>query len=608
MRGVRGIQFRGCKFQNMRDNNEFANENFYGFGILASESGFSVTDYCTAPVPPSPPVNCAPDFTISSSFKNLFVGIRAGDTEINGVLPYSFLVINTLFEGNWTGAQSIAGSRAFITRNSFKLGKIPPSFTTEQSREIRGIDLYDTHKSFVVQDNNFYRDPAISQEVVDDNWPLTGIKASSLGEFSNIIRKNYFNDLRTGNQSVGANATADGVLGLVYLCNENSGNDYFDFNIEDGSRIKKNQGLNDINGNVTATAGNYFSHTGPDGSDSDFKYKKNGIGYKINYQHGITSSEIPQFYDPNQLDLSSVNQPRSCESIFCDPPCRTESEIMALRQQIVRDAFSSDSLNILLLAGGADQRTTDLRSKARSFLIYRIQTNVAEVTTHLAYAEGADNAVFRDMMAKSNCYDADLALANDYLGSNETGNYSTIINGIGAKYQLSGVALDEFNEYRTVTDMMAQHYSNGGNKYNLGTLQVDWLKDMAENGFYFRTRGMARRILQLYGYNYPLDYRSNPEERSNNYILNSGPELFSIFPNPADQQIRVHIETGKTSGEFAHIRFIRPDGVTHEEKYAALTQSGDFIFATQSLAAGIYFVQVRLESGKVQTKRISIIH
>ncbi len=225
LKGVRGIAFRGCKFQNLRNTNEFVLETFYGFGIVATEAGFTVSDFCTGPITTFPPPPCAPQFTVSSWFKNFFVGITAGNTDIGGAKPYSFQVDKTLFEGNWRGIQSTAGSRAVITRNTFRLGKVPPNASPIQS--IVGLILNDTHTSFTVEENNFSRDPAISQDVADF-WGLTGIESVSIGEFSNQIRKNYFNNLKIGNRSVGANATPTGFLGLLYLCNENSSNDQFD--------------------------------------------------------------------------------------------------------------------------------------------------------------------------------------------------------------------------------------------------------------------------------------------------------------------------------------------------------------------------------------------
>ena len=119
---------------------------------------------------------------------------------------------------------------------------------------------------------------------------------------------------------------------------------------------------------------------------------------------------------------------------------------------------------------------------------------------------------------------------------------------------------------------------------------------------------MARRILRIYGYYYPVDYGTKSKERSVLYPKSMVPDLFSVFPNPAGQQIQVHIETGTLMEESVGVRLIRPDGAIQEEKRIKISGSGDFIFNIQPLPSGIYLIQVRLDSGKVQTKRVAVIH
>jgi Secretion system C-terminal sorting domain len=182
------------------------------------------------------------------------------------------------------------------------------------------------------------------------------------------------------------------------------------------------------------------------------------------------------------------------------------------------------------------------------------------------------------------------------------------MNSLNTKYQLTGEASEEFAAYRSITDMMAQHYANGGNKYSLSSLQVEWLQDMADNSPYFRSRGMARRILRLYGYYYPVDYGTNSEERKTLPVTRAVPELFRVYPNPASQQITVHVEMGSIRNKRVLIRLLRTEGTIWEEKRGTVAGSGDFLFDVQTLPSGIYFLQLSMKSGEVQTKRISIVH
>jgi hypothetical protein len=105
-----------------------------------------------------------------------------------------------------------------------------------------------------------------------------------------------------------------------------------------------------------------------------------------------------------------------------------------------------------------------------------------------------------------------------------------------------------------------------------------------------------------------VDYRVNSEERSTNPVERAKPNLFNAYPNPANHQVVVHIETGKVNNETVLIHILRSDGTLWQEKRGTVAGRGDFVFDVQSLPQGVYLLQVRLESGEVETKRIAIVH
>ena len=435
---------------------------------------------------------------------------------------------------------------------------------------------------------------------------LYGIQAIGLGGTENIIRKNYFTGLTIGNMARGGNA-AGSASGLLYLCNENDNPVFlpditvFDFIVENNSTIKQVQGLPGPDVGQYLPAGNHFSHAGPLNSESDFR-----TSFDIQYWHGDPSVEKPIYYDNARISLVLEDLPRSCESIFCDPPCREQHEIDAFQQRIATDALSRDSILALLALGGTDQALIQAREQLRDYLNHRIHTAAAEVAIHIAHTEG-DNAVFRDVLSKARAYDADLELANDYLGSNETAHYYALMNTVPAKYQLTGEALDEFNAYRAVTDMLAQHYANGGSKYDLGHAQIEWLEGEADGSPYHRARSMARRILRIYGYLYPVDM---PEEEEDRSTATTRPApltpLFRLFPNPANQSVTVSLSGGAAQGESATINIWSPSGILVAERLLATGSSSTF--DVRSLSPGIYLVQVIFNTGKLQTQRVMITH
>ncbi len=608
IKGVRGLIFEGCSFLNNRSTHPFSSfpaESFLGRGIMATESDFVVTDYCGALQPY--PGNCPQAAITGSTFKNLQTGIWASHTNVGGILPYAYLIRKTHFEGCFTGIRSTAGSRGTIILNTFQLGNIPPDIVTEA--KISGLVLESSHTSFTVQENRFFRDAACPQDVLDYG-ELNGIQALYLGEMENLIRKNFFTDMKIGNRAIGHNATPSGANGLLYLCNENDNPVFspnipvFDFMVENSpiqGRIKTIQALPQLP--TMRPAGNHFSHAGPIGGESDFRTR-----FNIQYWHGLPTVETPIYYASTHVSLVLEDQPRSCESIFCDPPCRESHEIDAFRLQIATDALRRDSLSALLALGGTDPTLTQAREQLRDYLNHRIHTAAAEVAIHIAHTEG-DNAVFRDVLNKARAYDADLELANDYIGSGETTNYHTLLNTVPSKYQLSGEALDEFISYRAVTDMLAQHYANGGSKYDLGQAQIEWLEGEADGSPHHRARSMARRILRIYGYLYPVDMPEEEEERSTATMRptsHTPSSLFSVSPNPANQSVTVSLSGGAAQSESATINIWSPNGTLVDERQ--LATGGSCTFDVKSLSPGIYLIQVIFESGKVQTQRVLIMH
>jgi hypothetical protein len=542
-----------------------------------------------------------------SRFKNLYVGILAGDTDINGVLPYSFMVRKAIFEGCWTGIRSTAGSRAVIVQNDFKLGFLPPNISTEVS--VQGLLLDDTHTAFTIEENTFVRDPNATQDVIE-HGDITGILAISTGEMNKQIRKNYFTDLKVGNLAKGDNANPLGTTGLLYLCNENIGNDQADFRVDNmtSGKIRSIQALPVLNTSTLGPAGNLFSHTVPlnPNEPTDFRSQ-----FDVFYYYSILSpQEEPIFVDPNHFYKTPLDLPRSCASSFCKPPCKSDGEIAAIKGKIEAAKSRYDSIQWLLQTGNADSATIKSSERVLSQALYEVHTLTAEVTTHIAFSYG-ENAEYRALMAAVDAYDTDLSLANDYVGSGDTTAYKALMDEMVAKHQLAGARLDEFNAYRTITESMAKHSAQGGTKYTLDSLQVAWLKGIADNSPHVRAKGLAQRILRLYGYYYPAAAGKGEDIKERSTVppvaVKAQPEFFSLYPNPSHDVLNVHIEAGAESAA-VWLRLINAKGEVVQEKQGDLHVSGDFVFSTQTLPAGIYWVRATLDSGKTGSKKVLIAH
>lgn len=252
LRGIRGISFLGCDFVNLRTDH-FSQYDF-GRGILSTESGFIVGNFCTS----AGPSTCPASNQVKCTFRNLYEGIFVGETDISGVLPKYYIVKSSLFQGCWTGIRSEQGSRGVIVQNTFEIGNVP---VAASNSPIFGVLLESGHTTFTLQENTFRLGQPILQDVLDATQ-LIGSRAYSIGMNDNLIRKNSYQNLTFGNEAVGDNADASGIIGLRYRCNENQNNSPYDFNVRDGL------GVRTIQGEVIPStpipqripAGNIFSH------------------------------------------------------------------------------------------------------------------------------------------------------------------------------------------------------------------------------------------------------------------------------------------------------------------------------------------------------------
>lgn len=593
LQGVRGIVFRGCSFVNERTG--LYPGSVYGRGILSSESGFIVTGYCASAQPyPAP---CMAANQTGSYFKNLYEGIYVGETDIEPKISKSYTVQNAQFDGCWIGIRSESGSRGFIVQNEFIIGNVP---YYDGAMNIYGVTLDFAHTTFTLQENVFHLADNVPQEVLDV-CKMIGSRAYWIGDADNVIRKNYYYNLTIANQSDGDNADATGNTGLIYLCNENYHIAGYDFNVNNGNGVRAIQGLQ-LAGGPKIPAGNYFSHIAA--LESDFR---NGGSGNIKYFYNIfANQETPINYTPFFVVTEGETQSRQCESILCErPPCRSQNELIQEKQDIntAKTQYTSTRASYLQQPNGPN---APMQKDAMSALQYSIQTKTFDVLNQLV-AEAGDRTEYRYWLGNLDLYEADLALACDYLGAGDLTAATTKLNGISGKYGLTGQSLSAFNDYRAILDMVSNHYQAGGNKYNFSKTLLNSLQAYAEQNAYAQVRGLAKSLLAIYGILYPLE-EENASERFALPTSTTQVEKITIKPNPADQSVTVTL----------------PDTyarVAMEGRVALYNVYGSILFVqtvpafetsvTLRLAEvpkGYYFVQIRLNNGKSVSLPLVISH
>ena len=593
--GIRGIRFLGCDFRNLRT--DLVSPYDYGYGIIATESGFIVNNFCTATSPS--PAPCQAGNQVKCTFKNLSHGIFVGQTDISGVLPKFYSVQLALFEGCWIGVRSEAASRGIIVQNTFKIGDVPVAGYVPN---IFGVLLESGHTTFSLQENNF----ELAQNVLPDvlaTMQLIGSRAYHIGETDNLIHKNYYKNLTMGNESVGDNSSNFlGSTGLLYLCNENENNSPYDFNVRSGNGVRGMQGIpTGAPPFVTFDpAGNFFSHVNL--LESDFR---NDAGNAISYFHNLTVPETPQTFTANKVTPNPKPVARQCESVYCDPPCRSQAELDLEKQAVLnaKSQYNTVYADYIQQPNGPNAAS---QKNSMTALQATMQENTFDVLLHIIANEGS-LADYRFWLGNLDAYETDLELAKGYLGAGEFAQSSSLLNGMVAKHGLIGEKLTTFNDYRAVLNVMQAHLQNGGDKYNLSTVDINTLKGYAENNSSARVRGQAKAMLLMYGILYPPEEAIETGGRDDTQAQSTA-DAFSLSPNPADQSVWVQFPnasnksdlTGQVNLYSVHGRLLFQREVQPYEGGLNIPLIGQ--------PEGCYFLQVRLSNGMFTTLPLIIAH
>ncbi|MBP7316251.1 MAG: T9SS type A sorting domain-containing protein [Chitinophagaceae bacterium] len=283
---VNGIRFLGCDFLVSNVNGV----SLYNQAIASYSASFKVDGYCNASIIPCPEVNY--DHTTFTGFN---WGIFA-TADLS--LTNTFSVSHSIFNNNGTGIKMTAVKNASIYDNDFNIGPNLGDAYLCNTTSTSGFGIYSENSSgFSIEENLFQK----ANGAPTENY--TGIYILN-SQSADEIYKNTFNGLSYGNIAEGKN-WLDVTLyqGLVYYCNENSGN-YEDFRVGpiDSSGIQARQG--DIN----HAAGNTFS--------SNAHYNFNNMGwYEIGYFYDIN---IPAAYPERVFHVTreGVNISNACSSHY----------------------------------------------------------------------------------------------------------------------------------------------------------------------------------------------------------------------------------------------------------------------------------------------------
>ena len=226
---VRGVKFKGCRFENtatMPGDRRHA--------IYTENAGFEVDSHCDVQYYNG--CECPEPYTVCCEFSGFTTAVEAntdGDSR-------AVLVNGARFVNNVTGVKINGTNFATVTRNDFNLQSRPfsPSNT--------GLYL-NACGGYQVEGNRFHRAglPVTSTS--------TGIRVENNGNTDNSIYRNVFDTLSYGIDVYGANGDANG--GLQMLCGD------FNGNVTDIRLATIKTTVSQQQGSLQVSAGNTFDGT-----------------------------------------------------------------------------------------------------------------------------------------------------------------------------------------------------------------------------------------------------------------------------------------------------------------------------------------------------------
>lgn len=311
MNSVKGIQFKGCHFEN-------SGINGIGSGIYSYNSAFSVDEYCQSQVYPC-----------SSYVITDFLKLDYGIYMLGSASTLTARIENCEFRNNNTGiyASGIIGLK--INHNLF----VPdPVNSSNINNTILGGLYLDGCTLYKVEENTF-----ISNSTFGETGIKVGMVINNSGSDNNYVYRNNFNNLDYGAHAQNKNRSIDGLTGLQFRCNVFT-NCKSDISVKS---IKSYQGIRTSQGqpgnNPTDPAGNLFSNLSTPGYWSIYNDAS-----PINYYHHRKNLTPPNPWYPDYVfNVTRIGDPVPYSSSACPPSSGGGGETKEMLLSSISDNSSS---------------------------------------------------------------------------------------------------------------------------------------------------------------------------------------------------------------------------------------------------------------------------
>lgn len=580
MKGVRGVSITGSTFTNAQT--AMAGSILgYGYGIYASDAGFSVQSACNGTTYP-----CT-NYT-HSQFTNLGYGIYTAN--VVGNQPFN--VQRARFNDCYFGIYNKAISQGTLLFNVFNLGNVPNAALIQGQEYAQFGAFYEGGMSgFTYQENTF-------QKITGNVANTVGSYSKDLGYFDgNVLRRNTYNGVKFGNIAELINGYDPGGTysrGLHYLCNTNTGVTSMDFSVLFfGTRIRKDQGLLvDPAGPLYTAAGNKFSQIATDFQNLGFV----GVTY---YKNPAVPSEDPIVVGGNFSEVPA--NPNTCPSDYCDPPCKTPAMLVPIKSDFFVKRGEYNAAKTAYDAAVANGNTALAGQKSHEMAFARHAMDEASfmVTLHLLY----DTTNFyqdslRAWLARMDNPAAQLQLARNYLAIGQPNQAATVLSQAATLFGLDSEDATDFSNLSNIISLIGNQSVYSLNAQTLSAL------DGYANGNGLEAAVLAQNIKSMYGSYYPPRYQL-PEgggERSSegNVQSNIVSDLaITPAPNPSSGDVVFAITGTALEGKEMALNITDVNGkLVWSRRFTLEGSNVNTIWSTASAPNGIYVYRLATQDGQ----------
>ena len=568
MTAVNGIRIYGSDFTNEQSPSS-TNVQGYGYGIVASESGFRIDARCTANTYPCNSFD-------RSSFSGLGYGIQISNVTTSR--PY--ILKQTDFTDCYYGLYNTGVSNATVLFNTFNLGQVP---STSASSDQFGVFLEMGLAGFTLQENDFI---GTSGNVSN----TAGTYCRHLDEFNNEIRRNTYVGLDVGNLAEGDNATSPlnkEERGLNYLCNYNDNISTADFwvgNVFGTNRIRQSQGLQEeIDNVITYSAkGNRFANAAFDfdneGEAVDYYYYEQGAQEKPLTFFGITDIEAEE---------------NTCPVVYCEPPCKDSGEVAQEKDKYYQDQSKNETAKTEQEAAEASGNTTLANAKAKEASYYRqrMDQEAYMVVLHLMYdTTNFDIDTLATWVENLDVFSMDLIWA---LRQQSNGSYDEAAAALARATKRDDLSDQDEADLRDMPILLTA--LKGKQAHEVDSRHFKALGELTVNPESF-TGNIAKNILRLHGYYFPPVYHFPERKKSEAEHLSFAPSQLAkeleVFPNPSNGQFTLYWNPINKSLESARLEIRNLTGrLVHNQQLTAFTQQA---IDLSSQSAGIYYYHLHI--------------